>query len=161
MSTVVGRWMRLESALSRDAAPGRPVVGKHRRFNLRRNKDSSWVVLYPGVPAVGDRILVRLSKGGTQGRYVQAIIRHRNDGTVVAVSKSPVPRPAEARADTYTPPPAPPPMLKQRNPRVCEECEGPCRPGAGICDGCKRGARTAADGVVLRPGPEPEDVFQE
>lgn len=66
------------------------------------------------------------------------------------------------RKPAASPKPTPRMPEAQRNPRICEECEGPCRAGAGACDGCRsaRGERLTEDGVVLRPGPEPQDVFK-
>jgi len=145
-----GRWMRLESVIKPTPSKGgSDPKREQKRFTRRRTMDAAWVVLYPGVPKVGQRIRVRKASGGIQERYVQQVVVSalvRMDGrSVVAVSKSPVmPPPSTQTPVESTPAPTPPPMLKQRNPRICEACEGPCRPGAGLCDGCKRGARRAS-----------------
>lgn len=138
-----GRWVRLESVLKPTPAKGGADPKRaQKRFRRRASRDSAWVVRYPGVPQVGQKIRVRQGDGGIQVRYVQQIVvsaLERMDGrSVVAVSKGPVMPPASTQAPMESvPAPKPPPMLKQRNPRICEECEGPCRPGAGMCDRCK------------------------
>lgn len=158
MSEPVGRWMRLENVLSKPVDEARGGVSKsaHRKHRKRGTSSSTWVVLYPGVPAVGQKISVSKASGEVQERYVQQVVAsalQRGDGrSVVAVSATPV-MPRERPLAAPLPAPAQPPMLRQRNPRVCEECEGPCRPGAGVCDGCKgarRSARVAEDGAMLR-----------
>jgi hypothetical protein len=154
--------MRLESAIKPTPSRGNDPKRLQKRFRRRGDRASSWVAVVPGTPSKGEAIRVAKKDGSTALRWVQSIVapaHERRDGqSVVAVSNSPVPA-ESAPTKEAAPAPKPPPMLKQRNPRACEECEGPCRPGAGVCDGCKRGARTADDGVTLRPGPEPEDVF--
>ena len=144
MRDKIGRWMRLESALARPVANAKSGNSRfrHRQFKRRGDKSSAWVVSYPCLPAVGEKIRVMKASGGIQERYVQQVVipgTDRGDGrSVLAVSKSPVM--VQARAELATEPapaPKPPPALRQRNPRVCEECEGSCRPGAGLCDACK------------------------
>jgi hypothetical protein len=123
-------------------AQGRGGHGQRRRFRSRSNKQSTWVVCIKGLPEIGQKVRIRKAGGTTIERYVERIIvrpDRRDDGcSIVYVSKSPVakPLPIQQRTD-IPPPPKPPPALKQRNPRICEECEGPCRPGAGMCDQCK------------------------
>lgn len=142
MNEKVGRWMRLENAIGRPVAGARGGASKyaHRRFSRRHRSTSAWVVAYHGTPKRGDEIRVATKSGFTCRRWVQSVVvpaSERQDGTsVVAVSKVPVP--AEEVPDRqYTPSPKPPPALTQRNPRICEECGGPCRPGAGLCDSCR------------------------
>jgi hypothetical protein len=135
--------MRLESAIGKPVANARGSVSAkaQRHFNKRRRAHSSWVVVVPGTPAKGDTIHVARKDGTTTKLWVQNIIapaNERHDGqSVVAVSKVPV-MAQERPAREAAPMPKPPRALTQRNPRVCEECEGPCRPGAGVCDGCRR-----------------------
>lgn len=159
MSAPEGRYMRLESVVGGTAMEARSLM-RHRR---RRAVSGSWVVLYPGQPAIGDKIRIRLQptrakpSGGLHERWVAGIVvpaDRRGDGrSVVSVSKAPVMRPKPPTVQEFQPPPRAPPALLQRNPRICEACEGPCRPGAGMCDRCRaRGARVAGDGVALLPG---------
>jgi hypothetical protein len=138
-----GRWMRLESVLKLTPSKGGSDPKRaQKRFRRGGGRDSAWVVLYPGVPQVGQRIRVRKGDGDVQARYVQQIVvsaLERMDGrSAVAVSRSPVMPPTSKKPTMESiPAPKPPPILKQRNPRICEECGGPCRPGAGVCDTCK------------------------
>lgn len=161
--TPVGRWVTLAIVCGQGT---RTITqrGEAKRFRRIRNKQSTWAVLYPGQPRRGDAVRVRSRDGKVHALYVQSVVvpaAERSDRqSVLSVAKHP-PH-AEVERKEAAPLPKPPPMVKQRNPRICEECEGPCRPGAGVCDGCKRamrGARVAQDGVMLKAGPEPEDVF--
>jgi hypothetical protein len=140
-----GRWVRLEDVMRSPTYEARGGASRRANSKYHENKArsrSGWVVLYPGVPQVGQKIRINKASGGKQERYVQQVVVSavaRGDGrSVVAVSKSPVmPPPSTQPPMESIPAPKPPPLLKQRNPRICEACEGPCRPGAGMCDQCR------------------------
>jgi hypothetical protein len=157
--------MRLENAIQAPMAVARGTLTANGRrlFKHMGRAGLAWVAVVPGTPARGERIIVLSKDGYRHVRWVQQVLASaadRHDGqSVCAVSKVPVPQGGLEQPVESAPPPRAPPALKQRNPRVCEECEGPCRPGSGTCDDCRRGSRVAEDGVILRPGPEPGDVF--
>lgn len=75
--------------------------------------------------------------------------RERARASEDAKDKEPVPEMPEPQ--TPAPEATPEPMHQCRfvtagpkNPRICEACEGPCRPGAGVCDKCRATTRVAA-----------------
>lgn len=160
-----GVWVKLDG-YTRENGPGasrKPWRGGP----LRRASRAGWAVLVFGTPVVGEAIQVEKRSGQVGRFFVKAIVvaaERRGDGkSVVVVSPYPVLSVEEVHGMSVEEARAtrPPARATTRNPRICEGCEGPCRPGAGMCDQCKaerRGPRVAADGMMLRAGPAPENA---
>lgn len=108
-----------------------------------KSRKPSWAVLVAGAPAVGEPVQVEKRSGAVDRFFVRAIVvaaASRGDGrSVVTVSSHPVLSVEERHGMSVDEVRAarPPARATTRNPRICEGCEGPCRPGAGMCDQCK------------------------
>jgi len=126
-----GRWARLERYTKE-----RPKQKRRRRGRFHEATRFGWVVMLRATPLVGEKVAAMKANGTRSEQWVKAIIKEWENGqALVAVSEKPI-RAVEPvqgtsevrrtlRSDVTT-----------KNPRICEECEGPCRPGAGRCDGC-------------------------
>jgi hypothetical protein len=104
----------------------------------------AWGVLYPGGVAEGQQVAVARQNGTVTRVWVTKVIRapeSRTDGlSVLAVSrKKPVPLlPTEKPQEAAPLPSGAFVSMGRVNPRECMECGARCRPGAGVCDGCRK-----------------------
>lgn len=135
-----GKWVPLDSVLGSNS--NRRQRGSFRFGGFsKESRRGGWAVLVDGIVEVGAEVFVSKSSGSTGARYVHNVVQtalERGDGkTVVMVERYP-PK-AEKATPTTAAPTTQGVFTSQgpRNPRICEECEGPCRPGAGKCDGCR------------------------
>lgn len=72
-----------------------------------------------------------------QVRYVVSVVRRSHGLALVTVSAVPPGEPMPEAASTPSAPFTAAREASRRNIRECEECEGPCRAGARLCDMCK------------------------
>jgi len=127
-----GRWVRLERYTEE-----RPKRKRVRRGRLHEATRFGWAVMLRATPLVGEKVAVVKANGTRRERWVRAIIKRWENGqALVVVSENPI-RAVEPVQGTSEVRRTLRPEATPQNPRICEECEGPCRPGAGRCDGCK------------------------
>lgn len=111
--------------------------------SLRALPGKAWGVLYPGGVAEGQQIAVARNNGTVARVWVTKVLRDpatRTDGqSVLAVArKKPVPLlPTEKPKEAAPLPSGAFVSMGRANPRECTECGARCRPGVGVCDGCR------------------------